>query len=219
MQSYSWGVYRHRGRRPNETLPAVAAGTIGVMPSVAYAIVPAPWGPIHVAATGSAVVAVQQLVETETFVGSLARATGEDVQPAGDGPAATLAERAAAQLAEYLGGSRRTFDLPIVLGNRAPWDRDVLGGVQAVPWGRVTSYGRVARAIGRPGAARAVGGAVGRNPVGIMIPCHRVVAADGSIGGYGGDWFGSREALLDIKRELLRLEGIELPVRDLFGAN
>ena len=64
---------------------------------------------------------------------------------------------------------------------------------------------------GRPGAARAVGGAVGRNPVAIVVPCHRVLAGDGSIGGYGGDWFGSRELLLDIKRELLRIEGVTLP--------
>jgi methylated-DNA-[protein]-cysteine S-methyltransferase len=76
----------------------------------------------------------------------------------------------------------------------------------------VTSYGRLARAIGRPGAARAAGGAVGRNPIGLLIPCHRVIAGDGSIGGYGGDWMGSREQLLDIKRELLALEGIGLPV-------
>jgi methylated-DNA-[protein]-cysteine S-methyltransferase len=80
----------------------------------------------------------------------------------------------------------------------------------------VTSYGRVARRIGRPGAARAVGGAVGRNPIGIVIPCHRVVAGDGSIGGYGGDWWGSREALLEVKRELLRLEGVDLPATRLF---
>jgi methylated-DNA-[protein]-cysteine S-methyltransferase len=92
----------------------------------------------------------------------------------------------------------------------------VLGGVAAVPWGEATSYGRVARRIGRPGAARAVGGAVGRNPIGIVIPCHRVLAGDGSLGGYGGDWWGSRDALLEIKRELLRLEGIEVPVARLF---
>jgi methylated-DNA-[protein]-cysteine S-methyltransferase len=63
-----------------------------------------------------------------------------------------------------------------------------------------------------------VGGAIGRNPIGLAIPCHRVVAGDGSIGGYGGDWYGSREALLEIKRELLAIEGIRLPVTDLlFG--
>ena len=73
----------------------------------------------------------------------------------------------------------------------------------------MTSYGRLARTIGRRGAARAVGGAVGRNPIGLAIPCHRVIAGDGSIGGYGGDWFGSREELLAIKRELLAREGVD----------
>ena len=74
----------------------------------------------------------------------------------------------------------------------------------------MTSYGRLARAIGRPGAARAVGGSVGRNPIGLVIPCHRVIAGDGSIGGYGGSWFGDRDALLAVKRELLSLEGVHL---------
>jgi methylated-DNA-[protein]-cysteine S-methyltransferase len=82
-----------------------------------------------------------------------------------------------------------------------------------VPYGQVTSYGRLAREIGRPGAARAVGGAVGRNPIGLAIPCHRVIAADGSLGGYGGDWWGTREQLLEIKRELLEREGVTLPAR------
>ena len=91
----------------------------------------------------------------------------------------------------------------------------MLGGVRRVGWGEATSYGRVARAIGRRGAARAVGGAVGRNPIGLAIPCHRVLAGDGSIGGYGGDWFGSREELLEIKRELLAREGISLPAAHL----
>ena len=75
-----------------------------------------------------------------------------------------------------------------------------------MPWGEVTSYGRLAREIGRPGAARAVGGAVGRNPIGLIVPCHRVIAGDGSLGGYGGSWLGDREALLAIKRRLLALE-------------
>jgi O-6-methylguanine DNA methyltransferase len=76
----------------------------------------------------------------------------------------------------------------------------------------VTSYGRLAREIDRPGAARAVGGAVGRCPIGLIIPCHRVIAGDGSLGGYGGDWFGSRERLLELKRELLLREGIDIPL-------
>jgi methylated-DNA-[protein]-cysteine S-methyltransferase len=85
--------------------------------------------------------------------------------------------------------------------------------VRGIGWGEATSYGRVARRIGRPGAARAVGGAVGRNPIALIVPCHRVVAGDGSLGGYGGAWWGTAEEMLTVKRTLLELEGITLPVR------
>jgi methylated-DNA-[protein]-cysteine S-methyltransferase len=186
-----------------------------LMPEAAYEIVDAPWGPIHVAATSTAVVALSHLVPTELFVASLERRFGR-AAPAHGGADGRLARTAAEQVDEYLAGTRRTFDLPLELGPRAAWDVAVLAGVASVPWGEATSYGRVARRIGRPGAARAVGGAVGRNPIGIVIPCHRVLAGDGSLGGYGGDWRGSRDALLEVKRELLRLEGIELPVTRLF---
>ena len=101
-------------------------------------------------------------------------------------------------------------------GTRFLGPTEGLGNVRlngGLGWGEVTSYGRLARSIGRRGAARAVGGSVGRNPIGLAIPCHRVIAGDGTIGGYGGDWFGSREALLSIKRELLAREGVGLPVR------
>jgi O-6-methylguanine DNA methyltransferase len=101
--------------------------------------------------------------------------------------------------------------LPIDLEDRPAWDRAVLDAVRAIPRGEVRSYGEIARAIGRPGAARAVGGAVGRNPVGILVPCHRVVAGDGTLGGYGGGWWGDHERLLDLKAELLGREGISLP--------
>jgi methylated-DNA-[protein]-cysteine S-methyltransferase len=84
----------------------------------------------------------------------------------------------------------------------------VLEAVRRVPRGFTASYGEIARAIGRPGAARAVGGAVGRNPVSLAIPCHRVIAGDGTLGGYGGGWWGSREERLALKRDLLGREGI-----------
>ncbi|HVL54446.1 MAG TPA: methylated-DNA--[protein]-cysteine S-methyltransferase [Vitreimonas sp.] len=189
------------------------------MSDVAWLVVDAPWGPIHVAATAGAVVAVEQLVPTEAFTAGLERRFGRSRTQRGaqaPGPAVRHAEVAADQIGDYLLGRRRSFDVPIELVGRPPWDRAVLDGVGQVPWGAVTSYGRVARRIGRPGAARAVGGAVGRNPIGIIVPCHRIIAGDGSLGGYGGDWWGSREALLDIKRELLRIEGITLPADRLY---
>ena len=74
--------------------------------------------------------------------------------------------------------------------------------------GTTLSYGEVARRAGRPGAAQATGGAVSRNPVGLIIPCHRVIAANGSLGGYGAAAWGGIEAALDLKASLLALEGV-----------
>jgi methylated-DNA-[protein]-cysteine S-methyltransferase len=186
--------------------PAERARGIGLH----IATVAAPWGPIHVATTSRAVIAISVLTPTEPFVDDAVRRTGLDRLA---GPSAML-ERAMAAVEAFLAGDPRAFvGLPLDLGDRKAWDHTVLGGVGQLARGEVTSYGRLARRIGKPGAARAVGGAVGRNPIGLAIPCHRVIAGDGSIGGYGGDWFGSREQLLEIKRELLAREGITLPVR------
>jgi len=90
------------------------------------------------------------------------------------------------------------------------WDQRVLAGARTLERGEVTSYGRLAKRIGAPGAARAVGAALGRNPFWLFVPCHRVVAGDGSLGGYGDE-----PDALEIKRDLLALEGIALPVADL----
>jgi methylated-DNA-[protein]-cysteine S-methyltransferase len=184
------------------------------MSDAQFAVLAAPWGPVHIAATQHGVVAVESLATTESFLERLATRIDGSVTDRGGGPAGATLEAAVNQLGEYFAGRRRVWDLRLDLGSRPAWDRSVLlDGVGRVPWGSVTSYGRVARRIGRPGAARAVGGAVGRNPIGILIPCHRVVAGDGTLGGYGGDWFGSRELLLEVKRELLRIEQVELPAR------
>jgi methylated-DNA-[protein]-cysteine S-methyltransferase len=110
-------------------------------------------------------------------------------------------QAAAAQLGEYFAGKRRDFELDL-----APVGTDfqlsVWRALRAIPYGAVRNYGDIARAIGRPGAARAVGGAIGSNPLPIVIPCHRVIASDGTIGGYSGG--------LAIKHRLLALEGAEL---------
>jgi methylated-DNA-[protein]-cysteine S-methyltransferase len=177
-------------------------------PSVTVTAVAASWGPVHIAATSHGVVALEILAPRADFVGRLERRLGCEVR-AGPDP---ILDRAAAQVEEFLAGTRRSFDVPLDLRDRPMWDRTVLGAVREIPWGEVTSYGRLARQIDRSGAARAVGGAVGRCPVGLIIPCHRVIAGDGSLGGYGGDWFGSRERLLELKSELLAREGIEIPV-------
>ncbi|MBO8140969.1 MAG: methylated-DNA--[protein]-cysteine S-methyltransferase [Firmicutes bacterium] len=106
---------------------------------------------------------------------------------------------AVSQLAEYFEGRRRQFDFPLDLEG-TPFQRAVWACLQTIPFGETRSYGWVARAIGRPGAARAVGLAAGRNPAAIVVPCHRVIASDGSLGGYTGG--------LHIKRFLLQLEGL-----------
>jgi methylated-DNA-[protein]-cysteine S-methyltransferase len=172
----------------------------------------APWGPVRLAVTDRGLAGLAVRSPIEPFATDVARRTGLEAERGGS----RLLDRAVAAVEAFLDGRPGALEaLPIDLVVRSPWDEAVLGQVRRVGWGDVTSYGRVARAIGRRGAARAVGGAVGRNPIGLAIPCHRVLAGDGSIGGYGGDWFGSREELLDIKRELLRLEGVGLPARHL----
>ncbi len=183
---------------------------------VAFAIFPGPWGPIHVAAHatpgGAALVALELMTPTDVFIAFLGRRLHASPIPASGATAAVraLLGRARDELDEYLDGRRQVFELPLDLVGLSAWDRLVLDGVREIPYGEVTSYGRLARRIGRPGAARAVGGAVGRNPVGIVVPCHRVIAGDGTLGGYGGDWFGTHEALLAIKRALLEREGVTL---------
>jgi methylated-DNA-[protein]-cysteine S-methyltransferase len=152
------------------------------------------------------------LAPREAFIADLAR-VHEPVTRAVDAPALARAHRDAfeAAFAAYLAGAPAALDdLPLDLTVNSAWDRRVLDGVRTIPAGRVASYGEVAARIGRFGAARAVGGAVGRNPIAVLIPCHRVIAAGGRIGGYGGDWYGSREERLALKRSLLALEGIVL---------
>jgi methylated-DNA-[protein]-cysteine S-methyltransferase len=176
------------------------------------ATVGAPWGPVRVAVTERGLIGLAVRSPIEPFTSDVARRTGLESEPG----SISLLDRAVAAVEAFLDGRPAALEaLPIDLIVRSPWDEAVLRRVRRVGWGDVTSYGRVAQAIGRRGAARAVGGAVGRNPIGLAIPCHRVLAGDGSIGGYGGDWFGSREELLDIKRELLRLEGVGLPAQHL----
>ncbi len=94
------------------------------------------------------------------------------------------------------------------LADRPPFDRRVLAAVARIPWGTTVSYGDIARQVGSPGAARAVGGAVGRNPISLLVPCHRVIAADGTLGGYGGGAWGDPAANLEIKADLLLREGV-----------
>ena len=107
-------------------------------------------------------------------------------------------KEAATQLDEYFTGERRTFDVPMELDG-TDFQREVWSELTRIPYGETISYGELARRVGRPSAPRAVGQANGRNPVPIIVPCHRVVASNG-IGGYGGG--------LKLKRDLLAIEGV-----------
>ena len=106
---------------------------------------------------------------------------------------------AARQLAQYLAGTRQAFDLPLDLSGGTPFQQAVWRALLAIPSGATTSYGALARALGSPTAVRAVGAAVGRNPISIVVPCHRVLGAGGALTGYAGG--------LARKQALLRLEG------------
>lgn len=191
------------------------------MPSAAiFATLAAPWGPLHVGVSDRGVAAIAMLVPEESFVEDLERRLHGHVAAvsrAGPDRRRTTLDRVTEGLEAHLtgdpGGLKGLGDLPLDLAGRPAWDQAVLGGVRAVGWGRVSSYGRIAVRIGRPGAARAVGGALGRNPISILIPCHRIIAGDGSLGGYGGNGWSSRDELLAIKRQLLAIEGVAVPVR------
>lgn len=101
------------------------------------------------------------------------------------------------QLEEYFTGSRKDFDLPLKL-NGTDFQVSVLKALQNIPYGETVSYGEIARRIGKPKAMRAVGAANGRNPIPIVVPCHRVIGSGGDLTGFGGG--------LDTKEALLRLE-------------
>lgn len=113
----------------------------------------------------------------------------------------------ATQLAEYFAGTRRSFELPLA-PTGTPFQLAVLDALQTVPYGATCSYADIARKIGRPKAVRAVGAANGRNPLPIVIPCHRVIGSTGALVGFGGG--------LETKRRLLDLESPDQ--RSLFGA-
>jgi methylated-DNA-[protein]-cysteine S-methyltransferase len=110
---------------------------------------------------------------------------------------------ARAQLEEYLAGERTRFDLPLRAAGTA-FQREVWSALEQIPYAETISYGELARRVGRPSASRAVGLANGRNPISIVVPCHRVIGASGTLTGYGGG--------LDRKRFLLDLEAGRVPI-------
>ena len=115
-------------------------------------------------------------------------------------PTSGRGTRIEAEIREYLEGSRTDLrDIPVDLSDATPFERRVYAATRRIPFGKVATYGQIAKAIGQPKAQRAVGQALGKNPIGIVIPCHRVVGFD-SLGGFSGG--------LEHKKRLLRFEGV-----------
>ena len=114
------------------------------------------------------------------------------------GPPHRLASAARRQLAAYFAGELERFDLPLA-PTGSDFQRRVWDAVAAIPYGTTASYSEIAAAVGRPAACRAVGAANGRNPLAIVIPCHRVIGSAGALTGYGGG-LERKRALLDLER-------------------
>jgi methylated-DNA-[protein]-cysteine S-methyltransferase len=110
-----------------------------------------------------------------------------------------ILEEAVKQLTAYFAGHQSGFDLPLDLSVGSPFQQAVWQALLSIPCGSTTSYGALSSAIGRPSAVRAVGGAIGRNPLSIVVPCHRVIGSSGALTGYAGG--------LERKTVLLQLEG------------
>jgi len=170
---------------------AEAAGLV----DVGIGTMPSPVGELYLAVTrkGLACIAFE-----EQDRDGLERRFAEELSPRVVASArATDAVRR--QLDEYFGGARHAFELDLDRRLMSPFVEKVLGATAAVPFGEVSSYGAVASRIRRPNAARAVGAALGTNPIPIVVPCHRIVGANGKLTGYAGG--------LDRKEFLLHLEG------------
>lgn len=158
------------------------------------ALVEAPFGPVYLAKTERGLCRISFRLSERDFLRELEQ---HSLLPEFD---SARVAREARQLEDYFEGRCKRFRVPVDLRFATPFEQRVLQAAARIPFGHVASYSDVARQIGKAEARRAVGNALGRNPIAIIIPCHRVVAADGSIGGYTGG--------LDIKRQLLRIEGI-----------
>lgn len=162
---------------------------------VAYRVVDSPMGPLLVAATELGLVRVAfEAEDHDRVLDELADVISPRVLRA---PART--DRVARELDEYFAGRRRTFDVALDLRLVRGFRRDVVAGLAGIPYGATESYAQVAARAGRPRAVRAVGSACSHNPVPVVLPCHRVVRSDGSLGQYLGG--------VEAKAALLALEG------------
>jgi methylated-DNA-[protein]-cysteine S-methyltransferase len=155
---------------------------------IRYCLTPSPLGNVLLVANGDALCGVY--FDDQKYLPPIDPAWQED-----DGLA--VLRVAHSQLAQYFAGSRKRFELPLA-PNGTSFQRAVWNTIAQVPWGETLTYAELALRAGRPGSARAAGAATGRNPLSIVVPCHRIVGSDGSLTGYAGG--------LDRKQKLLALE-------------
>ncbi len=160
-----------------------------------YTAMGSPLGTLWLAATDRGLCRLHIGGDEAGWIKLIAQEMGAD--PVRDDSALAEAQR---QLGEYFAGSRHSFDLPLDV-HGSLFERRVWEECSRIPYGQVRTYADLARALGAMRAARAVGSALGRNPLPIIVPCHRVLRADGSLGGYA--------AGLEAKRALLSIEGYE----------
>ena len=173
-----------------------AAARIGLL-DAGFDVLESPLGDLLVAATDRGLLRISYDADPTVELERLARLAGPRVLRA---PRAVDAVRR--ELDEYFHHRREAFDLVLDLRGLTPFSTQVLGELARVPYGQTATYGELAARAGRPGAARAVGTIMNRNPVPIVLPCHRIVGANGALVGYGGG--------LERKEILLRLEGAML---------
>ncbi len=157
-------------------------------------------GPLFVAMNDRGVVALDFGLSEQEFVARVSHRTKATLVRSDDQAAEALK-----QVQEYLDGKRTTFDLPLDMSTMSEFQRRVLNIALRIPRGKYLTYGDVAKAIGKPQASRAVGQALGHNPMPIVIPCHRVLGSDGTLHGYSGG------GGIQTKAWLLRLEGAAVP--------
>lgn len=153
-------------------------------------VLPSPLGPLTLAAHGQALVGVW--FDAQEHLPAMDTWSVDDHHP--------VLQQASQELQEYFAGKRRTFDVPLNLSAGTDFQQRVWHSLLGIGPGTTSTYGAISQSIGKPRAVRAVGGAVGRNPIGIIVPCHRVIGANGSLIGYAGG--------LERKVALLRLEGV-----------
>jgi methylated-DNA-[protein]-cysteine S-methyltransferase len=177
------------------------AGGRDVDGSVEWAVVGSDIGPLFLAATHAGLVSVvfhAGPAVRDRAVGQLRSRLGAEPVEA---PASGRLAEPIRQFAEYFAGALREFSLELDWSLTSGFNRQVLRELAAgVPYGTVVGYGNLAERVGQPGAAQAVGAAMGSNPLPVVVPCHRVVESDGGLGGFGGG--------LETKRQLLALEGV-----------